>query len=205
MLEATGLGCERGDRLLFIEVELRVHAGEVHELRGPNGAGKTTLLRCLCGLAEPDAGTVSTVGLAAHAQPPFHYLGHADGIKLELSARENVVSTGALHGGPSLARVDDALAQVGLAGIGERPARSLSAGQRRRVALARFALCFAPLWILDEPLTSLDADGVAMVSRLVTGHAHAGGAVIASTHQPLALSGTRTKMHRLASPAEQYA
>ena len=197
LLVADGLGCERGDRPLFAGVGLTLRAGEVHELRGPNGSGKTTLLRCLCGLGRADAGEVRLSSAASDAQPPFHYLGHAGSIKLELSARENLAAARAAHGGPTLLSMDQALSRVALDHAADRQARSLSAGQRRRVALARLLCAWAPLWVLDEPLTALDDDGVALVCGFIEAHARAGGAVIVSTHQPLAVGGVPVTRHRL--------
>jgi heme exporter protein A len=195
MLSAHGLACERGERLLFKNVGFELGRGEVLWVRGGNGHGKTSLLRILCGLSVPAAGWVNWRNLpirAAHEQygREMAYVGHANGIKDDLTPMENLRIAAALDG-----RVLDgaaamaALDQVGLSRCVDLPARVLSFGQRRRVALASLMTAGALLWILDEPLTGLDVDGVVMVERMIRDHVVAGGMAVMTTHQPLALDG----------------
>lgn len=183
MLEALDLCCERHDSPLFSGLSLTVLPGELVQVTGGNGAGKTTLLRLLAGLTSPDSGEVRWQGepLAA-VRETFHsqllWLGHQPGIKARLTARENL---GFYHP----ANPDAALRLLGLEGDEDRPVGQLSAGQQRRVALARLWLSPAPLWILDEPFTAIDAAGVALLTRRLEQHAREGGAAILTTHQPL--------------------
>ena len=195
MLSAHGLPCERVERLLFKNVGFELGRGEVLWVRGGNGHGKTSLLRILCGLSVPAAGWVNWRNLpirTAHEQygREMAYVGHANGIKDDLTPMENLRIAAALDG-----RVLDgaaamaALDQVGLSRCVDLPARVLSFGQRRRVALASLMTAGALLWILDEPLTGLDVDGVVMVERMIRDHVVAGGMAVMTTHQPLALDG----------------
>ncbi|HGB5536816.1 TPA: cytochrome c biogenesis heme-transporting ATPase CcmA, partial [Salmonella enterica subsp. diarizonae serovar 61:r:-] len=151
-----------------------------------NGAGKTTLLRLLTGLARPDGGEVYWQGKPLrHVRDSFHqsllWLGHQPGIKTRLTARENLHF---FHPGDG-ARLPEALAQAGLAGFEDVPVAQLSAGQQRRVALARLWLTRAALWVLDEPFTAIDVNGVARLTRRMAEHTAQGGTVILTTHQPL--------------------
>jgi heme exporter protein A len=155
---------------------------------GPNGAGKSTLLRVLAGLVRPAAGMLLWNGADALADLGEHsrrltYIGHQDAVKPGLSAAENLRFAQRLGGGS----IADALAALGLAAIADLPARMLSAGQRRRLALARLALSSAPLWLLDEPTSGLDRVSVAALGRLLAAHCARGGMVVAATHVPLAL------------------
>jgi len=195
MLSIHDLACERGERLLFRNLDFELSAGEALLVRGGNGRGKTSLLRILCGLSEPAAGMVRWRGQPisqAHEQygREMAYIGHANGIKDDLTPLENLRLAAALGGreldsGTAMA----ALEQVGLSRCLDFPARVLSFGQRRRVALAGLMTAGALLWILDEPLTGLDVQGVAMVEQMIRDHVVAGGLVIMTTHQPLALEG----------------
>lgn len=195
MLSVHDLACERGERLLFRNLGFELGNGEALLVRGGNGRGKTSLLRILCGLSAPAAGVVSWRGEPinrAHEQygREMAYIGHANGIKDDLTPLENLRLAAAL-GGREL-DVDTAaaaLARVGLSRCIDFPARVLSFGQRRRVALAGLVTAGALLWILDEPLTGLDVDGVAMVEAMIRDHVVAGGLAIMTTHQPLALDG----------------
>ncbi len=191
MLATENLACIRDNRTLFAKLELQLSPGEIVQLAGPNGAGKTSLLRILAGLAEPDMGRV----LWQH-QPILNqrqayyrqllYIGHQAGLKQRLTPLENLSFYQALQGGGgSDASLWLALEQVGLLGLEELPAGQLSAGQQRRVALARLWLSAAPLWILDEPLTAIDRDGVLALAALFGRHCRAGGMVLLTTHQPL--------------------
>ncbi len=199
MLSAHDLACERGERLLFRNLNFELAAGEALLVRGGNGRGKTSLLRILCGLSVPAAGAVCWHGEPinkTHARygREMAYIGHANGIKDDLTPLENLRLTAAL-GGRELdsGAATAALEQVGLSRCMDFPARVLSFGQRRRVALAGLMTAGALLWILDEPLTGLDVQGVAMVEQMIRDHVVAGGLVIMTTHQPLTLDGVTPK------------
>ncbi len=163
--------------------------GRLTHVAGPNGVGKTTLLRVLAGLLPPEQGTVLWQGRPIAADREAYcatlcYLGHSDGLKPEFSARENLAFEVGLRRRLTAASIDDALARVGLAGACDQPARSLSAGQRRRLAIARVWLTGAPLWILDEPFTNLDGSGVARLAEVIAEHLDAGGTAVIAAHQP---------------------
>jgi heme exporter protein A len=199
MLEAVNLGCTRGDRRLFSGLNFSVQPGELIELRGANGSGKTSLLRILCGLADPAEGDVRWLGKSIRSLGEEYsglvaYLAHQNGVKDELSALENLriacgVAGNALR--PSAAQA--ILDQVGLSRQQHLPARSLSAGQRRRVALARLLTSKARVWILDEVLTSLDETAVKLSRRFIGEHLSKGGLAIIATHQELALEAERVQ------------
>ncbi len=178
-LVAAGLSVFRGERLVLRDVGLAVLAGGAAVLLGANGAGKSTLLRVLAGLKRPEAGQVSWNG-AAVDEPgaDLAYLGHLDALKLGLTVRENMAFP------PGDAR---GVGPLGLVALLDVPARFLSAGQRRRVALARLAGRGAGLWLLDEPTLGLDTASVAALGGLLAAHRAAGGAVVAATHLPLPL------------------
>ena len=191
----TGVACERGERLLFDAVDLQVASGGIAWLRGANGRGKTTLLRTIAGLSKPAAGRIERRGAASSW--PCLYLAHANALKNDLSAAESLRfllrladgGHGEEHGDD---RVEAALARVGMAYRRHAPVRTLSQGQRRRVALARLAAATGPaLWLLDEPYDALDDDGVAIVDGILAEHAGRGGIVVLTSHLPL----------RIASPA----
>ena len=157
------------------------------EVHGPNGSGKTTLLRILCSLTLPESGELRWRGRALRGQreaylSALRYIGHQDGVKLVLTVRENLEAAGRLSGG---SEVEAALRRFGLLSVADSPARALSAGQRRRAALARLLLCDAALWILDEPFTSLDEEGTTLMRELLARQVNGGGAVLLSTHRPL--------------------
>jgi heme exporter protein A len=189
----------RGDRRLFSGLDLSLPPGTFVQLTGPNGSGKTSLLRILCGLLAPAEGQVSWQGanirsLAEDYFTAVTYLGHRPGVKDELSALENLRISNALNGVE--VSQDDALAalgRMGLAGRESLPARFLSEGQRRRVALARLLVCKTRLWLLDEVMTSLDKGAVALVRSLIEEHLNRGGIAIVATHQELELSAGVTK------------
>ena len=196
MLEARGLACLRGERVVFAGVSFRVPPGAALLLTGANGAGKSSLLRLLAGLLPLAAGALLWEGgdaledRAAHARR-LRYLSPQDALKPALTARESLRFAARLHGGGSGDAADAALDALGLLPLAELPVRLLSTGQRRRLALARLALApaagAAPLWLLDEPTLGLDAASVARLGGLLARHRAAGGAVVAATHLPLPL------------------
>src|SRR4030081_1718112 len=176
LLEVAGLACRRGGRPVFDQLSFALGAGELLALTGRNGSGKTTLLRALALLVRPDAGTVRWQGADVTAEPEtwrgrLAGLGHLEGLKGDLSVRENLLVAERLRGAaPAADRLDGALAAFDLSGLAARPVRTLSAGQRRRVALARVALSQAPLWLLDEPLNALDAPAQAAFRAVLQKH-----------------------------------
>jgi heme exporter protein A len=197
MLEAVNLGCVRGDRRLFKGLNFSLAAGELIELRGPNGSGKTSLLRILSGLASPAEGEVRWQGESISALEENYsravaYLAHQNGVKDELSALENLrISSGVAGNALSKSEAQQVLEKVGLSRQQHLPTRSLSAGQRRRVALGRLLTSKAPLWILDEVLTSLDDAAIILSRRFIGDHLAQGGLAIIATHQDLDLSAER--------------
>ncbi|HEX7028157.1 MAG TPA: cytochrome c biogenesis heme-transporting ATPase CcmA [Gammaproteobacteria bacterium] len=192
LLSARGLRCVRGDRELFTDLSLSLQAGELLQIHGANGSGKTTLLRIMCGLSLPDAGNVywQGVSLAENRQrflQNLSYVGHSTGIKLELSPLENLAFAAALHGEASRMTLQQALDRVELFGFENEPARTLSAGQRRRIGLARLLISPARAWILDEPFTALDKSGIRTLESLLHEHLESGGIVVLASHSPVNL------------------
>jgi heme exporter protein A len=194
-LTIHNLACERSERLLFKGLSFGLSASQLLLVQGGNGQGKTSLLRLLTGLGRPDAGEVRWRGEPiARCRDRYHremaYLGHANGIKDDLNPVENLRFHVALHGRPfEQAQALDTLKRLGLSRCLDLPCRALSFGQRRRVALSALLLAGASLWILDEPLTGLDVTAVALVEGLIRDHLHAGGMVVATTHQVMNLEG----------------
>jgi heme exporter protein A len=186
-LKAEQVSCFRGDRLVLDAVEFAVPAGGALVLLGPNGAGKSTLLRVLAGLKRLDAGIVTFDGTTEYAGRAA-YLGHLDAIKPALTTAENLLFAARIGGGDA----DAALAASGLARLAGLPARMLSAGQKRRLALARLAVLAAPLWLLDEPTIGLDTAAIARFGEVLAAHRRDGGVVVAATHLPLPLPGAET-------------
>ena len=187
LLQARGLTCWRGARLLFEDLHLSLASGEMLEIHGPNGSGKTTLLRVLCNLRDPDSGEVRWQGRALPQQreaflAALRYVGHQDGVKFMLTVRENLEVAARLAGA---GEVEPALRRFGLESMADQPVRALSAGQRRRAALARLLLHSVPLWVLDEPFTALDEEGAMLMQELLAQQVGSGGAVLLSTHRPL--------------------
>ena len=189
MLQAAGLAAFRGERLVFRDLDFVVAAGGALLLTGPNGSGKTTLLRLLAGLLRPAGGTLlwdredALADLSVHARR-VAYVGHQDAVKPMFTAAENLRFAANLNGGA----VGEALGAVGLEELADLPGRMLSAGQRRRLTLARLALSHAPLWLLDEPTLGLDARSVERFGAMLAVHRNRGGIAIAATHLPLPLS-----------------
>lgn len=187
LLQARQLTCERDDRVLFEALDLEVSPGDLVRLEGPNGAGKTTLLRILAGLYTPEQGEVRWRGepigqTGGVFQSELLYLGHKSGIKGLLSPLENLQSLEGTRRRLAPEDAEGALGQVGLAGYEDVPCKQLSAGQQRRVALARLLLSDEPLWLLDEAFTAIDRDGVAALEGLLVERARAGGMVVMTTH-----------------------
>jgi heme exporter protein A len=185
LLQARGLTFARNEEAIFGPLDFSLHPGEVVLIEGDNGSGKTTLLKVLCGLLEPTAGEVLlhdaplTLARLSHQ---VALLGHMLGLKMELSTLQNLrfaVGMGGIRSGitPQLA-----LASVGLEGYEDQPLRTLSAGQKKRVALARLLLVPAALWLLDEPYANLDRSGIELVNRLLDHHARRGGAALITSH-----------------------
>ena len=192
LLETVDLSCSRGNRILFDGLAIRIGAGEVVQINGPNGSGKTTLLRVLCGLQAAVDGHIRWRGVAVPPGDPdlraeIQYIGHAGGVKLDLTPRENVEVAIALGAGPTGVTPCAALARLGIGESQDAPLRTLSAGQHQRVALARLLTCQCTLWILDEPFTALDRSGVAIVDSMLRAHTEAGGAAVITSHHPVAL------------------
>lgn len=182
-LTATDLAAVRGGRRVFSGVSFQLGAGDLLAVTGANGSGKSTLLRLVAGLLPPAAGTLELQpaeerGVAGVA----HYLGHLDGLKTALSVRQNLLFWARLWRAPDEAAAA-ALAAVGLENLAGLPAGVLSAGQRRRVAIARLLLAERPLWLLDEPATALDAAAEVMLDRLIAAHLAGGGMAMVATHR----------------------
>jgi len=191
-LIGENLACRRGERLVFSGFDCRLAAGGALVLTGANGSGKSSLLRLLATLLVPAAGRLFWNGEPVARDPgryraALHYVGHLDAAKPALSAREMLGFWTALRGMANPA-LDEALAAFGLDRIADWPCRWLSAGQRRRLALARLVAAPAPIWLLDEPSAALDRDGEARLEAAIAGHRAAGGRVAVATHQPLAIA-----------------
>ncbi|MBA3356972.1 MAG: cytochrome c biogenesis heme-transporting ATPase CcmA [Pyrinomonadaceae bacterium] len=205
MLEVTDLGCVRGDRRLFSDVNFTLSSGSYLQVQGPNGSGKTSLLRLICGLLTPSEGDVRWQGANIHSLgedyfTSLSYIGHRNGLKEELSPDENLRFTSGLAGiAVSRAEAKRTLAIMGLAGREHLPARLLSEGQRRRTALARLMTCETSLWVLDEVLTSLDSSAVRFVTSLLEEHLNKGGIAVVATHHELDLSANSYQQLNLAS------
>mgnify|MGYP001819381732 CR=1 FL=1 len=197
--EASNLELWRGERRLFTRLEFATGSGELLHITGANGTGKTSLLRVICGLTLPETGEVRWRGRPVGRQrSDFHaeltYVGHRESLKADLSAVENLSFELGLRRDLADAEMQHALDVVGLSRATHVPVRSLSAGQKRRVALARCLLTRAPLWILDEPYTNLDVAGRELVDQLMTQHLETGGQVLLVAHQSHGVQrpGTRT-------------
>ncbi|MBK8908039.1 MAG: heme ABC exporter ATP-binding protein CcmA [Rhodospirillales bacterium] len=193
MLSASALGCVRGERVVFAGLGFRAGAGDALVLTGANGSGKSSLLRLLAGLARPAAGALTWDGVDIRDDPGrhaarCHFVGHLDALKPALTAGEQLAFWACVRSGGSERRrqrreqAEAALAAFGIAHLADMPVRFLSAGQRRRVALARVLTAPAPLWLLDEPATALDADAVRRLDDVIARHRADGGLVILSMH-----------------------
>lgn len=213
VLTADAVSVRRGERTILARVSLRVEAGSALMVAGVNGAGKTTLLRTIAGFLQPASGRILLTGGIREADAGdtdsdiaqrCHFAGHLDGIKGALTVAENLTFwTDYLAPGPggTAGLVDAAMARLGLDPLADIPAAYLSAGQKRRLGLARLLVAERPLWLLDEPTVSLDAASVDLLRTAIAVHLAGGGIVLAATHVDLGLPGSRTL--RLGTPSSQ--
>ena len=206
-LEVRELECIRDDRTLFSDLAFRLEPGQALVLEGRNGSGKTSLLRILCGIRLPDAGTVTWGGtdinrLGADYHEHTAYVGHRDGVKLDLTPRENLAVARGL-GKPSGISLDAALERVDLYGFEDVLTRNLSAGQQRRLALARLLVTDTVLWILDEPFTSLDVHGIKVIEELLEQHTGKGGMLAVTSHHAVTLNDTSVQRINLSERSDQ--
>ena len=196
-LTAENLACARGDKRLFDGLNFRVTAGQALAVEGANGAGKTSLLRMIAGFLAPAAGRILVKAASNESDDAeergksIGWLGHQDGLKPQLSVREQFDFFANLYGRKADSAV---LEQVGLARQADLPCRYLSAGQKRRLGLARLLASQRPLWLLDEPFAALDTSGQQLVGQLMARHCGAGGIIIAATHEPLGLGNESLKL-----------
>jgi len=186
-LEVRDVHLWRGEHHLLRGISFSLNSGQLLQLNGPNGAGKTSLLRVIARLLPPESGELFWDGqpAAADYRQSMLYLGHSNALKLDLTALENLRFSAGLSREVSDAECRAALQAVAIPHCAELPARVLSAGQRRRVALSRLLLSNVPLWVLDEPITNLDVSGIALVESLLAQHLEKGGMIIAAAHQAL--------------------
>jgi heme exporter protein A len=190
-LVADKLTCSRGGREVFTGLNFSLSGGEALVVTGRNGAGKSSLLRMIAGLVAVTAGTLALTGGEAEATPgeQAHYLGHLDAVKPSLSVSENLNFWAAYLGGGTA--VDAALESVGLAPLAGLPAAYLSAGQRRRLSIARLVAVHRPVWLLDEPTSALDQPSQQRLAELMRGHLATGGMIVAAAHGPIGLERAR--------------
>jgi heme exporter protein A len=193
-LVAAGLGCVRGQRDIFHDVNFQLSAGEALALTGPNGAGKSSLLRLIAGLLRAPSGRIELEGGAADLTIPeqAHYQGHLDAFKSSLTVAENLVFW--IHYLGGTAPPGAALDALGIAGLADLPAGYLSAGQRRRLSLARLVAVPRPIWLLDEPTSALDAAAQARLAELMRQHLAGGGMIVAATHGPLGIDAKELRL-----------
>jgi heme exporter protein A len=193
-LVAAGLGCVRGQRNVFHDVDFELSLGEALALTGPNGAGKSSLLRLIAGLLRPSSGRIDlksgTAELTIAEQA--HYQGHLDALKPSLTVAENLAFW--IHYLGSAAPPGDALAALGISGLAGLPAAYLSAGQRRRLSLARLIAIPRPIWLLDEPTSALDTAAQTRLAELMRQHLAGGGMIVAATHGPLGIDAKELRL-----------
>lgn len=199
LIKANSLFCERDDRVLFEALNFEVRPGELVQVEGPNGAGKTTLLRIISGLSEAYEGEILWKGAPVNDSRAEYlsnllYLGHKPGVKAVLTPIENLTAFMACRSPKSQAEIVTALEKVGLRGYEDVPCHSLSAGQHRRVGLARLHLSDDPLWILDEAFTAIDKSGVKSLESLMQARVAAGGTIILTTHHEMTVSASLRKI-----------
>ena len=194
-LSGRGVGCIRGGREVFSGLDFSAAAGEVLAVTGPNGAGKTSLLRLIAGLLTRSGGSIDLDGGDGELTLPeqAHYLGHRDALKPSLSVLENLGFWRDFLGGDAF-DAQESLAAVGLDHTAQLPAAYLSAGQRRRLSIARLLAVRRPIWLLDEPTSALDATGQTMFAGLMADHLKRGGLIVAATHAPLGLPARELRM-----------
>ncbi len=196
-LVAEGLSAKRGEDLIFQDISFEIARGEALVVKGPNGSGKSTLLRVVAGLLPAEAGSAKLLAAAHPVErvgEAAHYLGHRNAMKRELTVAENLGFWKSFFGdfaGGAGVSVAEAVEAVGLGGIAHLPFGYLSAGQQRRMAMAKLLVSWRPVWILDEPTAALDAAAETMFAGLVTAHLARGGIALAATHQPLGLEGVK--------------
>ncbi len=193
MLSVDALFCERADRVLFRELDFSIKEGQVLQIKGSNGSGKTTLLRILCGLNEGYEGAIYWYGEPIGGKVEEYYsslayIGHRIGVNKVLTPKENLRWTCSLQQVVADEELYEALDKVGLRGFEESQCFTLSAGQQQRVSLAKLLISDTKLWVLDEPFTTLDADGVKQLEDLLRDHADKGGAVLITTHHNLSVT-----------------
>jgi len=207
-LRVEGLCAKRGEDLIFHDISFVLAAGEALIVTGPNGSGKSTLLRVLAGLLTPESGSVRLDDTSAdigHPRELCHYLGHRNAMKHELTVEENLSFWKSFMGdspGGSGIGIEEATEALGLAGISHLPFGYLSAGQQRRMAMAKLQVAYRPVWILDEPTAALDAAADRIFAGLVERHLSAGGIVVAATHQPLGVTARELRMVGFAGVGE---
>ncbi|MGR5176197.1 cytochrome c biogenesis heme-transporting ATPase CcmA [Vibrio parahaemolyticus] len=203
MLEVTKLSAIRDERVLFEDLSFSLQLGDLVQIEGRNGTGKTTLMRIVAGLGDKEEGDIKWNGEKIESnREEYHqsllFLGHQTGVKRDLTAFENLKFYQSIHApDTSEEQIFTALTQVGLAGREDVPVAQLSAGQQRRVALARLWLSEQPLWILDEPLTAIDKQGVKVLENLFLSHAEKGGIVLLTTHQDMFSDNPKLKKIKL--------
>ncbi len=206
--EVFDLECVRGFHSLFNHLNFKVESGTAIQIVGANGSGKTTLLRTICGLSLAETGDVHWNGVsirncAAEFRANLSYLGHKSGLKPDLTPIENIQALERLNSGGGNRNISDALDWFGIGRGQNRPCRQLSAGQNQRIGLARVVISGSPVWILDEPVTSLDTNGIDLVTNAMQSHLERSGMIVFTSHQPLSLSDGRLRILSLDSETSE--